>query len=451
MSKTEGNGPSALDAASLAAENARLKAELESARASALKSKRRMPWRSIVAGILVLLTALSVVSATLGVWTKRTLANPDRYVSLVSSLAKDPAVTDALAVKLTDQVFIALNIQQRVQDALVSIPNLPPAAGFLAGPIVASAQNVVLNQVKTFLASDTFANLWTDVNRQVYVKLQALLNGDYSQLPNVSINGGEVQLNMVSVIASIIQQVAQHTVDALGINVTIPSIPATLDSSKAIGLLGSALGVSLPPDFGQITIMTADQLSSYQSSLREAKRLVALDVALALLLIVGTILVFPNRRRAVVVLGASVAGALFLAGVGMRQLRNVLLNSITGPGAKAAATDIFTKVGTSLRHAGMLVFVVALVAAIAAYLAGRPKWLRVSIAWAQRMTADRPEGSELEVWVAKRADQVRVVGVAVAAFVLFLTGIDWLSVVVVGVLVGLLIWRVGVSEERSAA
>ena len=264
MSQKEGNGSSETDAQRLAAENARLKAELESMQSSEGGSGRPKRWRGILAGILVVLTALNVVASTLGVWTKRTLANPDKYVALVAPLAQDPAITDALALKLTDQVFTALNVQQRVQDALGSIPGLPTSAGFLAGPIAAGAQNLVQTQVRQFLASDTFAKLWADLNREAYVKIQALLNGNYAALPNVSLNGGEVQLNMIPVIAAILQQVAQKAVDALGITVTIPSIPANLGSSAAIQMLSSALGVSLPPDFGQITIMTADQLSSYQ-------------------------------------------------------------------------------------------------------------------------------------------------------------------------------------------
>ena len=434
----------------MAAENARLKAELDDARATG-KRKGRLRTRSVLTGILVALTSICVVGATIGVWTKRTVSNSDRYVALVAPLAKDPAVTDALAVKLTDEVFIALNIQQRVKDALAAIPNLPPQAGLLAGPITAGAQNLVQNQVQTFLRSDTFATLWVDLNRQVHDKLVALLNGDYSQLPNVSINGGDVQLNLVSAVAAILQQLVQSGANALGINITIPSIPANLDASAAIAQLGSALGVSLPPDFGQLTIMKASELNSYQKTAQNLKKAVGLLFLLSLILLVATLIVSPDRRRAVIWLGAGVAVALFLGGVFLRHLKSVILDSISGPGAKAAAGDVFTQVGSSLRRAGLLVLLVALLAAIVAYLMGRPNWLQRATAWTRRMTERRPQGSELEVWVASHTDPVRIGAIVVAVVVLFFTGIDWIPVAIVGALLALFLWWVTVAGQRVQA
>ena len=447
----QGNDKSQPSAAELAAENARLKGELDGTRAAA-KRKGRLRTRSVLTGILVALTSVCIVGATIGVWTKRTVSNTDRYVALVAPLAKDPAVTNALAGRLTDEVFVALNIQPRVKDALASIPNLPPQAGLLAGPITAGAQNLIESQVQTFLRSDTFANLWAELNRQVHDKLQALLNGDYSQLPNVAINGGEVQLNLVSAVAAILQQLVQTGANALGINVTIPSIPANLDASAAIAQLGSALGVSLPADFGQVTIMTARQLNSYQKAAQDLKKLVGLLFLLSLLLLVTTIIVSPDRRRAVIWLGAGVVVALFLGGVFLRHLKSVILDAIVGPGAKAAAGDVFAQVGSSLRRAGLLVLVVALLAAIVAYLAGRPSWLQRATASIRRMTARRPQGSsDLEVWVASHTDAVRIGAIVVAVVVLFFTGIDWVPVAIVGALLALFLWWVTVAGQRVHA
>ena len=391
---------------------------------------------------------MSVLGATIGIWTKNTLSNTDRYVALVAPLAKDPAVTNALAGRLTDEVFVALNVQQRVRDALASIPNLPPQAAFIAGPVTAGAHNLIESQVQNFLHSDAFATLWADLNRQLHDKLQALLNGDYSQLPNVAINGGEIQLNLVPAVGMILQQLVQSGANSLGIAVTIPSIPANLDASAAIVQLGSALGVTLPPDFGQVTIMTARQLNSYQKTVQDLKKLVGLLFLLSVLLLVATIIVSPDRRRAVIWLGAGIAVAMFLGGVFLRHIRSVILDSIAGPAAKAAAQDVFTQVGASLRRAGLLVLSVALLAAIVAYLAGRPIWLQRSMAWVSRMTARRPQGSELEVWAAAHADPVRIAGIIVAVAVLFFTGIDWIPVAIVGALVALLWWWVSVARQR---
>ena len=256
--------PSGAEPEHLVEENAELRAEVDALRAStsAAKLGRRHRMRGILTGVLVVLTSLSIVTATIGIWTQRTLSNTDRYVALVGPLADDPAVTNALAAKLTDEVFQALNVQGRVQEAIASIPNIPAQATFLAGPITSGAKDLVQGEVSDFLASEAFAFMWTDLNRQLHPKVQALLNGDYEELPNVEINGGDVQLNLVSAVAAIIQRLAQRGIDALGIDVTVPTIAPSLDASSAIQQLGSAVGVTLPADFGQITIMSARELKT---------------------------------------------------------------------------------------------------------------------------------------------------------------------------------------------
>jgi hypothetical protein len=436
------------EVARLAEENERLRAELEAAEAAVARPPGRL--RRIATWVLVVLTSLMVVVATIGVWAQRTLADTDRYVALVAPLADDPAVTNPLADRLTEEIFLALDIEGRIQEAIGSIPSLPPAAAFIAGPITAGAQNFVAEQVREFLASEAFADLWEELNRTAHDKIQALLNGDYEELPNVEVNGGEVQLNLVSVAAEVIQRIAQSGADALGIDVTVPDIPTDLESAPAIETLSSALGVSLPADFGQVTVLTVDQLNEYQDSIRAIKRLVTGIFLLSLVLIGVTLLIAPDRRRAVVWLGSGVAVALFLGGVFLRRMRANILDSIEGAGARAAAEDVFTQVAASLRRAGLLVLAIALIAAVVAYLAGRPPWVENARARVRARMAEGAQGSELDIWVADHADAVRVVGIGVGVLFLFFTGIDWLPVAIVAGLVALLLWGVAGAERRAS-
>jgi hypothetical protein len=161
------------------------------------------------------------------------------------------------------------------------------------------------------LAEENARLPWVDVDRVAHAKVVALLNGEYDELPNVSVSGGDVQLNLVAVV-EVLDQVVQAGVDALGIDVTIPSIPADLDASAAVDRLGSAVGVNLPDDLGQVTIMSADQLSGYQDTVRTLKRLIGLLVLVSLVLLAATLLVARDRRRAVIWLGVGVVVALLL-------------------------------------------------------------------------------------------------------------------------------------------
>jgi hypothetical protein len=439
------------DVTQLRAENERLREQLRTLATEPPQPGRRLHrTRAVASGVLVLLTSLALVAATLGIWIDRTVWNTERYVSIVEPIADDPAVTQALAARLTTDVFVALDVRGRIEDALASIPNLPPSATFLAGPITASAEDVIRGQVETFLASQTFHDLWIQLNRTLHTKIVALLNGNYDQLPNVAIEGGQVRLNLVSAVADVIRLVLQRGLQGLDLHVTIPEIPADLDARAAVDRLAAAVGVSLPSDFGQLTIMSEDQLTAYQQAARTVDRLGG-ALALVLVILLGlTLLIANDRRRALIWLGTGGAAALLLGGAFIRRIEARIVDAIHAPGAQAAARDVFAQVSAGLRHAGSLVGVAALLVALIAYLVGRPRWLVVAMAAVRRATAPRDGGSELDVWIAAHANAVRIGSVVVTVVVLFATGIDWVPVAVIGGLLALAMWRVSASQRRVA-
>jgi hypothetical protein len=197
--------------------------------------------------------------------------------------------------------------------------------------------------------------------------------------------------------------------------------------------------------------MSADQLSGYQDAVRTAKRLIWLLVLLSVALVAATIAVAPNRRRAVMWLSAGVIVALLLGGVFLRRVESRVVEGIARPGARAAAQDVVVEVQDSMRSAGITVVVLAAAVGLVAYLLGRPPWVERAWAWARRAGAGDGGHGDLESWVAGHADGVRIGGIAASVAVLFVTGIDWLPVGIVGALVALLWWRVGVAERRSEA
>ncbi len=61
-------------------------------------------WRTILVGFLVVLTSIAILTSAVGVWAHRTLLNTDSWVATVGPLAKDPAVTDAVATQVTNEL-----------------------------------------------------------------------------------------------------------------------------------------------------------------------------------------------------------------------------------------------------------------------------------------------------------------------------------------------------------
>ena len=453
MSDKPGDNQKAKDAKALAEENARLQAEVEALEAEAAKAKRIRTHkiRRIATPILITLTCLSLVGATLAVWVNRTLWNEDKYISTVVPLANDPAVINAMATQLTNEAFLALNVPQRVQDALAALADqnssIPPEVSLLAAPLTDQLHSLVRDQVVKFLSSDAFQQYWAKANEALHPKIVALLNGDYSQLPNLSVVGRGVQINLIPIVTQILRDLGQQGLGSLNINVTIPDI-STTDATAAIAALSTALNVQLPPDFGQVTIMTQRQLQAYQEAAQDLKTLAWGLLLLTIILAAASIVVSMRRRRAVVWLGLGSVVALFLGGVALRNLGKSILAQIRSDEAHAAAKAVFTQLGGSLRHTGMLVGWTALLIAIFAYLAGRPAWLSATIAWGGRMLAPQPEGSELEHWIGRRAEGSRIGAAVIAVLVLFIAGITLLSVIVVGGLFALAMWGIAIAQQR---
>ena len=104
------------------------------------KPRRRRIRRSVV-GVLVALSCLLVLLSTTEVWAHRTLLNTGAFVGTVAPVFKNPAVTSAVAVRATDQLFTELNLQARLKDAL------PPKASFAAVPVANATKGFVAGQL----------------------------------------------------------------------------------------------------------------------------------------------------------------------------------------------------------------------------------------------------------------------------------------------------------------
>jgi hypothetical protein len=428
-------------------ENARLRAELEETKAEVATQRRGRlrRTRSVAVWVLVFLAVLSMVVGAVGVWVHRTVFDTDRYVALVGPIAADPQVQEALATYTTTQVFDALQLQSRLESAL------PGPLAVVVGPVTNAARNYIHDAARRFFASPGFQRLWIQINTVAHEKVVALINGNYDQLPNVAITGGEVRLNTIPIITEVLRQLAQSAAGLFGLNVTIPQISASEIPDAAKQKLEQALGVTLPPDFGQITIMQQSQLNDVQNAVRLFDRLVYAVIALAVILIVLALVLSTNRRRTLIALALGlVVGLLLFRGL-VRVIESRAVDAVTNPTARGAVRNTVADVAANLRTAGTWLLVIGIVAAIVAYLAGRPRWFVSLVGRTRRAVAERPSGSEVEQWVAAHAGPLRWGGAIVAAILLFWIGLDLLPLIVIGALLALYLWGVSALERRGRA
>jgi uncharacterized membrane protein (DUF4010 family) len=61
-----------------------------------------------------------------------------------------------------------------------------------------------------------------------------------------------------------------------------------------------------------------------------------------------------------------------------------------------------------------------------------------------------PGGSDLDRWIALRHDALRIAGIAIAVIILFIIGINLLSVLLVAGVLALYLWAISAATRRTS-
>jgi hypothetical protein len=419
------------DPATIAGENEELRRKL--GRYEGEKRVKRLNLRRILVGVMVVITCLSITATTVDTWAHRTLLSTDAWVDTVAPLGTNPEVTAALANYVTDQIVTTLDLQARAQNAL---EQAAPQAAFLAGPITTSISGFVHDKLLTFFNSPAWENFWIEANRVAHEKVVGILRG--RQGPVLTIENGQITLNLLPLITAVLQQVQSAAQGLLGDSITLPQITGTEQVSSAITALSTALGRPLPPDFGQIVVFQSADLERAQDAVRIFDTLTYLLIAFSLLLIAITTVLSVNRRRTAVQLAVGTIVGVLIARLIIKKVSSDIVTSIASQNrgaAKAVLDDAFG----SLRGFTRWLFVIALIVALVAFLTGKREWLAAARSRAVRAygagrdvaASDRP----FAVWIRMHADVIRFAGPIIAVVLLFFVGLTWGTVIVLGALV----------------
>src|SRR5215212_1220341 len=122
-----------------AQELAALRAERDELQAQLVADRRHKRSRvhAVLASVLVVLTCVCLVAATVGIWAKRNFLDTDRFVSRVGPLIEEPAVQDAVAGRLTEQIVGLVDVEAVLEDAL------PERGRLLVGPLSGAVEGFV--------------------------------------------------------------------------------------------------------------------------------------------------------------------------------------------------------------------------------------------------------------------------------------------------------------------
>ncbi len=371
--------------------------------------------RRIATIVLVVLTSIMVLLSVVAVWATRTVFDTDRFTAVFEDVISDPAVTNALAERLTDEVGDAVQASGVIADNVPS--ELQPLLPVLGGAV----RGFVSGEVDKFLQSDTGQQLMIRSVRRTHSAAIRVLEGKDTPGDLVSVETGAVTLNLVPAAVAVLGRVQER---GLLTDIDLPDLNDTQSPSEQVELLSEAIGRDLRPTFGQFTVYESDKIDEAQSAVsvardvaKQIKRFTVLLVVVSVLMIALTIFVAPVRRRAMIQLGIGVAVAVVLAVIIERRVIKSIPHAIANLQAREASESILSAFSNSLNNANGSLLVVALLVALIGFIA-------------------RPGGGDLR----GHPEIARVIVGVIALAALWFLGLHWWSLLVIGafVAVGLL-------------
>src|SRR5215471_13594823 len=347
-------------------------------------------WRRALVAILVIVSVVLVPIAGLTVWVRNLVLDTDRYVDTVAPLARNEAVTNLVADRLTTRLFRQVDVEAEAKDAL------PDRAQFLAGPISSGVETFVREAATRVLASEQVATVWENANRRAHALVVEALTGENK---NVAIKNGKVVLNLSGVVDEVVKRL-----DDRGVTV----FDSLAKDQKNL----------------QVTLFDAEQLEKARSAVHLLDRLRIVLVVLVFVFLGAALILSGNRRRSLIRWGIGIVVAMGITAGLLALGRAIYLGHAQNHDAAAAAFDIIVR---NLRNGIRVLALIGIIVALAAFLSG-PSRVAVRIRQGSRdligslgRKADEAgwDAGPVGVWVAAHKMALRVAGVAVALLILF--------------------------------
>ncbi|MGR8009366.1 hypothetical protein [Streptomyces hypolithicus] len=269
--------------------------------------------RSYLSAVLIVLVAVLVPMSAVAVWADREIGDTGRYVAAMAPLAEDPAVQNAVARRVTDEVTQEIDL----------------------GPLQEGATQLIGEAVVSFTGTDAFQQTWNTVNRATHAAFKDALNDG---------SGNKVTLDLAPVAEEVKQQLVAD---------------------------GVPFADQIPVEPTEVTVLESDRLGTW----REIYRLLQLGgfwlPVATLVAAVGAILLALRRLGALAWLGVAVAVGAVLLLITVVAGRGITLDDLPPDLDRAAAGAVYDALTSPLRTAAWVVLAAGAVLAVGAWLTGR--------------------------------------------------------------------------------
>ena len=265
--------------------------------------ERRRTGRSIAAAICLVLAALLTTPAAIAYWGQRTLTDTQRYVDTVGPLVDSPEVQDAIATTVSDAIEKQVDVEAILNNVFAGVITDRPRLQQLIGPLAGAINGLIDREVRAFVASDAFADIWVRVNTRAQQALVRVLEGDESGA--VSVQGDQIVLD----VGDVITQVQQRLVDR-GLTI-VENIP-------------------IPDVDKQIVLLDSPQLKQAQTIYAFTNPVARWLILVVAALYLAALLLSSRRPRMTVIIGAALAANALLVAFSLSVGRQLFINELAG-------------------------------------------------------------------------------------------------------------------------
>jgi hypothetical protein len=362
--------------------------------------KRPSKGRSIAAAVCVVLAALLTTPAAIAYWGQRTLNDTERYVETVGPLVSSPEVQEVIATRVTSAIETQVDIEAILNDVFAGVITDAPRLQRLVGPLSAAINGLIEREVRAFIASDAFAEVWTRVNTRAQQTLERLLRGEESGA--VSLQDGQLVLE----VSEVIDRVKERLVE------------------RGLTLVEN---VPIPETDRQIVLADAPQLQQLRTIYAFANPLALWLLPLVGVLYVAAFALSRRRARMMVTIGAVVAANALLLALALSAGRQLFVNELAGTIFGPASTVFYNTLLAYLQRGQEVIWWLGLILVAAGWFAGANRYgtaSRRTVSDGLESLGARLGNSPLDGagrWVAANTTWLRVV-VAVLGFVVLLWG-----------------------------
>ncbi len=395
----------------------------------------RRTWRSIAAVVCVVLAVLLTTPAAVAYWGQRTLNDTQRYVDTVGPLVNSPEVQDAIATTVTEAIQSQVDVEAIINDVFAGVITDRPRLQQLVGPLSGAVNGLIDREVRAFIASDAFADIWVRVNTRAQQVLVRVLRGE--ETGAVSVQGDQVVLD----VSEVIDQVKQRLV-ARGLTV-VENVP-------------------IPDVDKQIVLLDAPQLKQARTIYAFANPLARWLIVVVVGLYLAAVLLARRRPRMTAIVGLGLAANALLVALALSVGRQLFINELAGTVFGPASSVFYDTLLAYLQRGWQMILWLGVILVVAGWFTGSNKsgtavraTLSGGLETAGAALADGPVGGAGR-WVVANAGWLRV-AVGVLGAVVLMWGNDvspsrllW-SLVLVLVLLALVQALVGAGRRTGAS